>query len=294
MRSVWLAGLLMAAGCTPDQPVMPSDFADAAVMAVTDATVSAGTDTVADLTDVHDTVDAQPDVHADLLDQPDSSPDVGADVQPDLTPDAAVKDATPDVGVDVQPTPDAQPDASMDGCSGVTCAQCPTPGTSDGCGTKTCFARSTAGGGNICLADVLDPTWPFPFPTSHPATDFTLSTEYVTDKLTGLSWAKEALVPQNWPTALTACIAKSYGGFVDWRLPTTRELITLYDSAEIQPASAAPDLSWGLYYPTYPATFLFWSGLPWDSGGVAGWYVDFNHTYSYYFGTTPNRVRCVR
>lgn len=105
---------------------------------------------------------------------------------------------------------------------------CPTPGFADGCDPGFfCVARSEAGGGNVCVADVQ--TWA-PIPDSHPVTDFkVLDPAYVRDIRTELIWAVNALPRMTWAEALVACTKFTAGGFQDWRLPTRGELVSLMD-----------------------------------------------------------------
>ncbi len=69
MRAVWIAGLLLAIACSPDQAVTVADFADADVAAVADGAVSAGYDGLADFlapVDAQDVPDVPPDVAPDI------------------------------------------------------------------------------------------------------------------------------------------------------------------------------------------------------------------------------------
>lgn len=167
---------------------------------------------------------------------------------------------------------------------------CVTPGSKDSCGDGfVCVARSTAGGGNVCVADF--DTWGA-LPDQHPASDFVESTDYVFDKRTQLSWAKEATPNVDWQTSLTVCKAKSYGGFVDWRQPTATELHTLVDFGTSGPAWSAPNLQWPANDPTF-----YWSASPAPgfSGPPLSWTVFFLSGNSDPQAQTSSfRVRCVR
>ncbi len=117
---------------------------------------------------------------------------------------------------------------------------CATPGSWAGCKYGyVCVARDATAGGDICVADFE--TWQ-PLPDDHTATDFQDLGDYVTDNLTGLSWAKQVVGKNTWAVGLTACTTESYGGYNDWRLPTEAELLTLVNHATYSPASSAPGL----------------------------------------------------
>jgi hypothetical protein len=61
----------------------------------------------------------------------------------------------------------------------------------------------------------------------------------VTDNLTGLMWTKDAQQikgTMKWTDALIACNNSDFAGFTDWRLPNVRELLSLIDYREHNPA----------------------------------------------------------
>ncbi len=167
---------------------------------------------------------------------------------------------------------------------------CASPGAQDTCAAGfVCVARSSAGGGNVCVADYS--TWA-PIPDSHPATDFTEAPEYVTDVLTGLSWAKLPEGVMTWDTALTACNSVSYGGFYDWRLPTRAELASLADRTKWMPACSAPNMTWPSTVNPW-AQWTYWSGVLIPAFSAA-------FTVNFFLGdvmsdpTGDASVRCVR
>jgi len=74
---------------------------------------------------------------------------------------------------------------------------------------------------------------------SWPSTRFTDNGVTVTDHLTGLEWAEDANLPggaRTWNDAIDYCNALSLGGYDDWRLPDTRELLSLIDYSQDNPA----------------------------------------------------------
>ena len=105
----------------------------------------------------------------------------------------------------------------------------------------TCVARSAAGGGNVCVAGFVTAALP---PDARTPTDFVEHDVFVHDTLGGVDWAKATLPPMTRDAALTACTTQTWGGFVDWRLPTTAEQWLLADFTRELPATAAMDLSW--------------------------------------------------
>jgi hypothetical protein len=61
----------------------------------------------------------------------------------------------------------------------------------------------------------------------------------VTDQLTGLMWTKNADQANgtlDWEDALSKSITCAVGGFKDWRLPNQKELQSLVDLGNVQPA----------------------------------------------------------
>jgi len=69
----------------------------------------------------------------------------------------------------------------------------------------------------------------------------------ITDNATGLMWAKEpgaiggnfgsagSPAAMTWDNAIDECLALTYAGHSDWRLPNTHELTSLYDDGRYSP-----------------------------------------------------------
>jgi hypothetical protein len=269
-----------------------------------------------------DVVDVQPDVPSPV----DVSAVVDVPAVVDALPDAATctgcddgdpctsDDCMPNSGCSYSPVPGCVSACGDGVCAGEetvkSCAAdcgfllnryagpCATPGSWTGCAEGyVCVARSAAGGGNVCVADFE--TWD-PIGDSHPASDFTEFAEYVTDKKTGLHWAK-AWFSVNDTTDLAVCATRTYGGYNDWRLPTEGELLSLVDYSAYDPASSAPNLAWPpAYNPAfYDARFL--SGTPavqtTSVGGSYGWSVNFEYVGEASGHDGPmgwGYIRCVR
>ena len=60
--------------------------------------------------------------------------------------------------------------------------------------------------------------------------------ETVTDTTTGLMWQQATKGTMNWQNALAYCEGLKLGGYDDWRLPNKRELRSIVDYAEYDPA----------------------------------------------------------
>ncbi|MBU0568419.1 DUF1566 domain-containing protein [bacterium] len=65
----------------------------------------------------------------------------------------------------------------------------------------------------------------------------------VTDNLTGLMWTKDANLggTMNWQNALTYMTTLNVGGYIDWRLPNLKELRSLMDCSQSNPALPNPN-----------------------------------------------------
>lgn len=116
-------------------------------------------------------------------------------------------------------------------------------------------------------------------------------THTVTDKITGLVWQKAVdTVTRSWRDAWNYCRDLDRGGYTDWRLPNTHELMSIVDYNEYDPAintDAFPSTGTGTYW-----------AAPTDAGVSFGaWLVYFANgrvdQYSKVIDTTYY-VRCVR
>lgn len=102
----------------------------------------------------------------------------------------------------------------------------------------------------------------------------------VTDNLTGLIWTKNAQqIPgiMNWQAALTACNDLDFAGYTDWRLPNIRELQSLVDYGEADPA-----LSLGYPFDNVIA-INYWSSTTYESNSDNAWCVSISFGYVYYY-----------
>jgi hypothetical protein len=97
-------------------------------------------------------------------------------------------------------------------------------------------------------------------------------TNCVLDNLTGLIWARNANLggPMSWSAAITYCESLSYGGTNDWRLPNWKELHSLIDAGQANPA-----LPQGHPFTEAPTGTMiwYWSSTTTVTGGGVAWWV---------------------
>lgn len=126
-----------------------------------------------------------------------------------------------------------------------------------------------------------------------PAGRYTNSGGTVYDTRTKLTW--QQAVPATtyaWADAKSYCgsaaLAASLGG-TGWRLPTVRELSTLFDASQ----TSGPSIDQGAF-PSTPAAF-FWTSTPVAGSSTEAWTVYFaNSGPNPATSTTLYNVRCVR
>lgn len=114
----------------------------------------------------------------------------------------------------------------------------------------------------------------------------------VTDNVTGLMWQKEDdNVRRTWSDADNYCNDISLAGNTDWRVPSTKELITIFNYGTHEPAI---DTTYFLNTKTgHRDGTLYWSSTIQEYSSEP-WRVDFysGEVYDYY--TSKGYVRCVR
>lgn len=109
--------------------------------------------------------------------------------------------------------------------------------------------------------------------------------EIVSDKVTGLAWAKNYEMDKSWLEALSYCEELTYAGFSDWRLPNIQELASMINYENFSPASDFPDM---------PSTG-FWSSSSSVDFSITAWTVDFTHGFiNTYHKDNLLGARCVR
>jgi hypothetical protein len=124
----------------------------------------------------------------------------------------------------------------------------------------------------------------------NPASYDTSTPGVVVDKVTGLMWQRD--VPASsytWADAKSYCAGLSLAGHLDWRLPTSIELVSLVDFTRSSPAIDVTA------FPNTPSAY-FRSSSPVAGDADFAWVVDFydgrsssNDGVDYAY-----RVRCVR
>lgn len=113
--------------------------------------------------------------------------------------------------------------------------------------------------------------------------------ETVTDQETGLMWQATEIRPKNWEQALAYCEGLQLGGFDDWRLPTIRELMTLVNEGQADPAIDR------IFFPGARSA-PYWTGTTFSGHPGFAWYVRFYNGLEYNGGYKERHyfVRAVR
>ena len=97
----------------------------------------------------------------------------------------------------------------------------------------------------------------------------------VTDNLTGLMWHRNADRADGqmlWSEALALANNLSHAGYSDWRLPTVRELLSLVDYSESDPAlPAGHPFIWSEDVETASLPFYFWPSTANPTSTVGRW-----------------------
>ena len=117
-----------------------------------------------------------------------------------------------------------------------------------------------------------------------------------TDTKTRLVWQRSTSGSgMNWESALTSCEALTLASQSDWRLPNIKELFSIVDTSEYNPAIDET------YFPATQSAD-YWSSTTWRSTTTNAWRVDFNggtqyprHKTDVHANQTADKyVRCVR
>ena len=147
-----------------------------------------------------------------------------------------------------------------------------------GTGQDTCYDH--VGNSTNCTSTGQDGehqrgiTWPDSRFTDH-------KNGTVTDNSTGLIWTKNTQQikgTMEWSDALTACNNLDFAGCTDWRLPNVKELLSIIDYEEHDPA--LPSL-----HPFNNVQFIFyWSSTTYDAIPNHAWgvYVCNGYAYNYH------------
>lgn len=103
----------------------------------------------------------------------------------------------------------------------------------------------------------------------------------ITDKATGLMWAKDGTGAGcnngsmlAWDAAITFAEGLTFAGYSDWRLPNEKELQSIIDYSTYNPAIDP------IFTNTQPASY--WCSTTYASASAFAWYVDFYGGDVYY------------
>jgi len=100
----------------------------------------------------------------------------------------------------------------------------------------------------------------------------------ILDNLTSLVWTKDAQHvngTMTWADALAVCNNLDFAGHADWRLPTVRELLSLMDYEQHDPALPQD-------HPFDHVQFIFyWSGTSYDASPINAWGVYLCNGYAF-------------
>ena len=113
----------------------------------------------------------------------------------------------------------------------------------------------------------------------------------ITDFATGLTWIKDPGAPfdavMDWNDAVDNCLALTFAGHSDWRLPNAFELYSLVDVVKFNPCIDAVFLN--------TVSARYWSSSTYDAGTDNAWVVEFlMGTISVLLKSNNNMVRPVR
>jgi len=106
--------------------------------------------------------------------------------------------------------------------------------------------------------------------------------ETITDNLTGLIWAKNADIPNDyktWQEALSyiaSLNSSNYLGFNDWRLPNVNELRSLVNVGEVDTYTWLNAQGF-----SNVESWYYWSSSTYATNKSHAWYVDMVHCYAY-------------
>ncbi len=117
----------------------------------------------------------------------------------------------------------------------------------------------------------------------------------ITDNVTGLMWQKNVdNIARTWEGSITYCEGLSLSNYSDWRLPNSKELISIIDYTSNEPSIDT------VYFPNtniHPDLLLFyWSSTSFASSISYAWFVEYfaGSVAAYVPKSSSGYVRCVR
>jgi hypothetical protein len=102
------------------------------------------------------------------------------------------------------------------------------------------------------------------------------SNNVITDNLTGLVWAGDANIDglKTWTNALTYTEDVTVCGYVDWRLPNSKELFSLIDRSKQGPALPTGHPFTNVQSASAPLVDLYWSSTTYAFDPTGAWTID--------------------
>ena len=120
---------------------------------------------------------------------------------------------------------------------------------------------------------------------------YTRASDIVTDELTNLMWQDDESAKttrKTYAEAITYCSSLSFGGYTDWRLPSSTELESIIDYGSSNPA-----IDTNYFQNTY--SYFYWSSSSYEGYSDGAWYVSFHRGHVNIERKSTNYyVRCVR
>ncbi len=122
--------------------------------------------------------------------------------------------------------------------------------------------------------------------------DYTIGSDIVLDKVTGLMWQKtDDNIQRDWYNASNYCQSlkpPAISDWSDWRLPSVDELMSIVNYGLYEPAISA------VAFPV-PKLLRYWSALTYASNSANAWSVHFRYgVVDFISKSTSLHVRCVR
>lgn len=183
-------------------------------------------------------------------------------------------------------------------CTGV-CVQ----ERSDPANCGMCAQICPVGGGETCASGVCGAAdwalWRMPNATADTAKGAPNPMSYhdnhdktVTDLVTNLMWMQDVTGPVTIDMASTICPGRIAGGYVDWRLPTLIELMSIVDENVIRATDPPPTINTTAFPNTIVGTYLTATAVATSPGST--WAINFANGGTMPVNSGSFYIRCVR